>query len=87
MCNKRKYETKWEAKKILFKILATNSRTPWRNELSVYKCDSCGKYHLSSKSSDYTPVAMREKSYFEIQEEKWKSWMKKYSHKNGHINR
>lgn len=85
MCNKKKYETKWKAKQVLFKILATSKYHPWRDEITVYKCDSCGKYHLSSKPFDYVPVALRDKSYFEVQKEKWGSWLQKYSKKTGHI--
>jgi hypothetical protein len=85
MCNKKKYETKWEAKQALFKILATNKRSPWRDESTVYQCNSCGKYHLSSKPSDYVPVAMRERDYFDVQKEKWGSWLQKFSNKKGHV--
>lgn len=84
MCNKKSYLSKWQAKKALFNILSKSDKTPWRDEMSVYLCDECENYHISSKPVDYVPTALRDKSYFEIQKEKWGNWLQEYS-KNGAI--
>jgi hypothetical protein len=78
------YETKWEAKKALFICLSKSNKNPWRDELSVYKCNDCKGFHLSSKNTDYTPTVLRDKYYYEIQKEKWGNWLHNYA-KNGAV--
>ena len=87
MCSKKYYETKWKAKKALFSILAKSSINPWRDELSIYKCEDCGGFHTSSKNTGYIPTALREKSYYDIQKEKWGSWLQNYASKGATINK
>ena len=87
MCNKKPYNSKWEAKKALFAILSRNDKTPWRDELSVYFCEDCENYHVSSKPTDYIPTKLRDKSYFEIQKDKWGSWLHNFSAKGAVINK
>lgn len=87
MCNKRPFDNKWEAKKALFGILKRSDKAPWRDEMSVYMCDDCEKYHISSKPTDYTPTALRDKTYFEIQKDKWGHWLQDYSGKGAVINK
>ena len=87
MCNKKQYVTKWEAKKALFSILARSSKNPWRDELSVYECECCNSFHISSKNTDYIPTSLREKSYYDIQKEKWGSWLQNYASKGATINK
>lgn len=86
MCTKKPYDSKWEAKKVLFGILKRSSKNPWRDEISVYKCEECGQYHVSSKATDYVPTALKDKSYFNIQKEKWGEWLQNFSAKKGNIN-
>jgi len=87
MCNKKYYKTKWEAKKVLFAILKRNSKNPWRDELSVYECEDCNGFHVSSKNTDYIPTVLREKSYYDIQKEKWGNWLQNFSSKGATINK
>ena len=87
MCNKKQYDRKWDAKKALFSILNKSGKNPWRDELSIYKCEECDKFHISSIPSDYIPTTLREKSYFEIQKEKWGNWLQNYSADKGNINK
>ena len=85
MCNKKQYKTKWDAKKALFAILKRSSKTPWRDEISIYKCDECGMYQISSKATDYIPTSLKNKSYYDIQKEKWGEFLQKVSSKKGNI--
>lgn len=87
MCSKKFYKTKWEAKKALFSILSRKNKNPWRDELSVYGCQDCEGFHISSKNTDYIPTALREKSYYDIQKEKWGTWLQNYSSKGATINK
>jgi hypothetical protein len=71
-CNKKSYNTKWEAKKALFSILSRSDKNPWRDELSIYQCDLCkNKYHISSKPGEYIPSKIKDMTYYDIQKEKW----------------
>lgn len=87
MCNKKQYELEWKAKKALCAILSRSSKTPWRDEMSVYLCEECEKYHISSKPTDYVPKSLRGKSYFEIQRDKWGHWLQQFSAKGAVINK
>lgn len=87
MCNKKSFETKWKAKKALFSILSRSNKNPWRDEMSIYHCEECNKYHISSKITEYIPTALRGKSYFEIQKYKWGSWLQNYASKGAIINK
>lgn len=87
MCNKKSYSSKWEAKKALFSILSRSNKTPWRDELSIYSCEDCEHYHISSKPTDYIPVALRDRNYFEIQKDKWGSWLHNFSKEGAVINK
>ena len=87
MCNKKRYESKWEAKKALFSILARGSKNPWRDEMSTYLCEECDSYHISSKPTGYVPTSLRDKNYFDIQKDKWGSWLQNYSSKGAVINK
>lgn len=86
MCTKKPYDSKWEAKKTLFRILKRAPKNPWRDEISVYECEECGKFHVSSIFSEYIPKDLKEKSYFDIQKEKWGEWLQNFSAKKGNIN-
>lgn len=79
MCKKKKYRSRWEAKKYLGKIIGMSKKYPERNEISIYQCPDCNLWHLSSKKSDYIPSKLRGKSYFEIQKDKWGIFLQKYS--------
>lgn len=88
-CNKKPFDTKNEAKGVLNAILKRNSKNPWRDEISVYQCDLCDKFHVSSKadnSNGYVPNKIKEKTYFDIQKEKWGSWLQNYASKGAVIN-
>lgn len=84
ICTKKKMD-KQEAKNTLKQILAQSGKRPWRDEISTYQCDVCGYYHLSSIPSEYTPIKLRDKSYFELQKEKWGKFLQKHSSKAGNI--
>lgn len=84
MCKKKAYVSKLKAKQALFNIMKKNEKQPWRDELSVHLCDECGKYHLSSLGGEVLKE-VKEKSYFDVQREKWGGWLQKYSGKRGNI--
>lgn len=84
ICTKNKMG-KEQAKRTLKKILAESSKKPWRDEISTYQCDICGFFHLSSIPSGYIPIKIREKSYFDVQKEKWGKFLQKHSSKAGNI--
>ena len=87
VCTKRGL-TKNEAKKQLKIILANNGKNPWRDEISTYLCEICCEYHLSSiTDGGYTPLKVKQKSYFELQKEKWGIFLQKYSKNKGVINK
>ena len=71
MCTKKSYDYKWQAKATLKAILKRANKQPWRDEISIYKCEKCNKYHISSIVSEYTPEKVKEVGYFEFQKEKW----------------
>ena len=81
MCSKKKYDKLWKAKKALCAIIHKSYKRPDRQELSIYKCDECGYFHLTSKACDYIPTSIRDKNYFDIQKEKWGNFLQKYSYK------
>jgi hypothetical protein len=86
-CNKKPFKNKWVAKKALSVILKNNGKTPWRDEITIYKCDICAAFHLSSvvDRGAYTPKKVKDKGYFEIQKEKWGEFLHKYSKNNAVI--
>ncbi len=86
ICTKRKL-TRHEAYGQLNGIVKTSGRTPWRDEISAYECDICGKghYHLSSLVSNITPKCIKGKTYFEIQKEKWGNFLQNFSKNRGNI--
>ncbi len=86
VCTKKKL-TKNEAYIHLNGIIKSSGKTPWRDEISTYECDICGKnvYHLSSLVSDMTLKTIKGKSYFEIQKEKWGVFLQKFSKNRGNI--
>ena len=84
-CFKKKFENLRDAKCALKKMLAMSKKHPERNEISVYKCDDCNKFHTSSKPTQYSPKSIKNKSYFELQNEKWSSFLHKYSAQKGRI--
>lgn len=86
ICKKNKMG-KQQAKATLKKILARAGKNPWRDEISTYQCDICGFYHLASTPSGYTPIKLKEKSYFELQKEKWGNFLQNHSSKAGNIKR
>lgn len=86
ICTKIKMGKK-QAKTNLRNILAVSGKYPWRDEISTYQCDICGFYHLASTPSGYTPKKVKEKTYFELQKEKWGNFLQKYSSKAGNIKR
>ena len=86
ICTKRKMG-KQEAKTALKQILAQSGKKPWRDEISTYQCDICNFYHFASTPSGYTPTKIKEKTYFELQKEKWGNFLQKYSSKAGNIKR
>ncbi len=89
MCNKKPYEKKWEAKLALRYILKNSEKSPWRDEIAVYMCDECEKYHVSSivERGDYIPQKIKDQTYFDYQKEKWGGWLQNYSSKGAVINK
>jgi len=88
LCNcGKQYLKKWQAKLALKGILKSNSKNPWRDEMSVYKCDECENYHISSKPTEYSPSNIKGKSYFDIQKEKWGNFLQNHSKNNAVINK
>lgn len=88
-CKKKKYDSRDKAKGALKAILNRSGKQPWRDEVCVYMCDQCNSYHISSKTNieeGYVPNKIKEKSYLEIQKEKWGSWLQNYSSKGAVIN-
>lgn len=85
ICSKRQYPSLREAKCALKKMLAMSKKHPERNEISAYKCDKCNQYHTSSKPTQYSPKSIKNKGYFELQTEKWSSFLHKYSAKKGRL--
>lgn len=87
MCTKKAYDYKWQAKATLKAILKQSEKKPWRDEISVYRCEECDKFHISSVPTEYTPQDIKEKGYFELQKEKWGNWLQKYSQNGAVINK
>ena len=84
-CKKKPYDTLRDAKTSLRIMIASSKKHPCRNEISVYQCDYCKKYHTSSKPTEYSPKNIKDKGYFELQTEKWSSFLHKYSAKKGRV--
>ena len=87
MCTKKSYDYKWQAKATLKAILKRADKQPWRDEISIYKCEKCNKYHISSIVSEYTPEKVKEVGYFEFQKEKWGNWLQNFSQNGAVINK
>lgn len=89
VCVKKKF-TRKIGQIVLNKIITKDSKKrPWRDEVSLYKCSICGYYHLSSMASEgaFSPKILQGKSYFDIQKEKWGTYLNKFSKNNGVINK
>ena len=89
VCTKKKFSRK-VGRIVLNKIITKDSKKrPWRDEISLYKCSICRAYHLSSMPSDeaFSPKSLQGKSYFDIQKEKWGSFLTHHSKNNGVINK
>lgn len=85
ICSKKQYPSLRDAKCALSRMLAMSKKHPERNEISVYKCDYCNQFHTSSKPTEFSPAKIKDKSYFELQNEKWSSFLHKYSAQKGRI--
>jgi hypothetical protein len=51
ICEKVPYDTHREAMKA-----STTHRNPGRHKYSAYKCDECGKFHLTTVTKNLRPV-------------------------------
>ena len=61
------------------------NKEPWRNEVSYYKCETCNKYHVSSKVGENSSTLIKGKTYLEHQKEKWKNFLINYSSKKARL--
>lgn len=84
-CTKKPYAKLKDAKAALGMILSLSKKCPERNEISIYKCEHCDQYHTSSKPTEYSLKKISNKSYFELQNEKWSSFLHKYSANKGRV--
>lgn len=81
-CNKKKYDKKYLAIKAIYGI-NKNTKRPDRNEMIAYQCEVCNYWHLSSNNdkygTGYVIKDFRDKTYFEIQKEKYGNFLHKHS--------
>jgi hypothetical protein len=89
MCNKKPYNKKWEAVFTLKHIIKRACKTPWRDEVSVYKCNECDKFHISfiCEQGNYVPQKIKKQDYFEYQKEKWGGWLHNFASNGAVINK
>jgi len=85
VCNKKKF--KFNQVKGFLNYLKKKGyeSTPWRDEVSYYKCEVCGFYHTSKRLESSSDTMIKNKSYFDFQKEKWGSWLQNKSDKKGNI--
>lgn len=80
-CKKKTFTKKDAIKYLAYLKRRGYGKKPWRDEISYYRCDDCGKWHVSSKKGD----TLIKKPFFEHQRDKWKEWLFKYSDKKGRL--
>lgn len=61
------------------------SKNPRRDEVSYYKCEICGQYHTSKKLGTDSTSLIKDKTYFEFQQEKWRGFLQNFSNKKGRL--
>lgn len=89
VCTKKKFSRK-VGQIVLNKIISKDSKKrPWRDEISLYRCSICRAFHLSSMPSDgsFSPKSIDGKSYFDVQKEKWGSFLTNFSKNNAVISK
>jgi len=84
-CKKKTYATFDIARWFLAYAIAIAKKYPDRNEISIYKCEYCKKYHVSSKPTEWSPVKVRGKGYLDYQKEKMNTFLHKYSSNKGRV--
>lgn len=83
ICSKKSFESKDEAVKRLNEILVTSDRVI--KPLRVYKCENCGKFHLTSFTKKKQSKVLYNQSKEGQQEIRIKKSATDWSIKNGWI--